>query len=308
MESLTIFYGYDSEDQIDKTFLSISSIRPNAKININILIFVSNEHLLIKTKQKISISHTKLPISVILYESINSVPKAGMYFWIFSPFHTKTDYILQLDNDTLVNCDLHSLIKSTYPNRSAINAVQIRFNHKYRVVKTIDCKIKSKYNIETSSNKFMKKWFNSGVVLIDRVKFINKIYDENYLINELYEYTNPRNYSDELKLSFSDEAFILTLFMNDISSLRRKYNLRLQSIMSTRIYMKKNDYIFHYNKKLLIDNTYEKVDFKRVKNDSKYWDLIKKTINNEYKNQKYYIDDYGEFVLNMITNDFDSIL
>lgn len=309
MKKLTIVYGFDREDQIPLTVLSIKSIKQDINLNIDLKIFVSNEYLKNLFLSEISKIKLKIHIDVIIINCLNTVNKRGMYFWLLSPYHTDSDYILQLDNDTILNCRISDLIPRKLYKEFPLYGVRIKFDYKFRVVQTISDYIYEKFNIKVNSKKSVSSWINSGIVLINRDLYLDVFEQEEDIIKELMHYLDINNYKYGEKLSFSDEAFVFSRFFNNLGKLKRRYNLRIHSFKSTEKLIKSNNYIFHYNKKIYIENKLEKIDMVKIVNDEDYFNKIVNSVNSILKEEeKNSSKNYGEILLNNLRSYLISIL
>lgn len=308
MKTVTIVYGFDNADQIEKAILSISSIRLQPKIEINILIFVSSVNLKTKVEKELKFLELQFDINILLCDFLKPIMRRGMYFWLYSPFFSKSDFLLQLDNDTLLNCNINKMIKSIRFKKKTIFAVKIVFSKDKKVVKNITTLINSKYNLRLSAENISNNWINSGVVLINRRLYLEKFPTIDQLNFEIISYNNLKEHNNIRETHFSDEAFVLLHFYDSIAALNRKYNLRFQSILTTRIFINRRNYIFHYNKKFWVDGKYVKFDPKKLSKIDTYSSDFKKIIQNNFENQKYYVDGYWETIYKNLLKDFESIL
>lgn len=164
--------------------------------------------------------------------------REGQIYWLFSPFYAKNSkYIVQIDNDVLVNCLFSDMINQKN-RRNIISGVNIKPSEKWSAVKSSIYKIgKPKFDI------YSKKWINAGIAVINVKKWVKFHKNDSGLwkrINEISNFNKENNFRD------SDESIIFDLHYKDTGSLDRKYNLRFHSPKTTMKSLDYNDYIFHY--------------------------------------------------------------
>lgn len=265
--TLTIVYGFDKENQIPQFEISLKSVLISKNTNYNILVFLSNDTLKEKTEQifeKLKVSEIAVAIVV---DDLKVYSRDGMYYWLLSPFYTDSDYILQLDNDVIVSTNFNDLINSVRTKkRLGIFGVRINLSLENWSLKTLE----KEFNI--NDKKTLKKWINTGVVLIERKKFIHHYKSKENLINLINKYSFiHNNYGSGEKIQTSDEAFLIYSARNLLGSLKRKYNLRFHSPSTTASNISKKDYFFHYNLKFGENwQRNEKLDFKLLLSDREY--------------------------------------
>lgn len=308
LKRITIVYGLDNIDQKSMLINSIKSIENSNNFCEEIIVFLSSDNLKEIITNDINNIGFKNKFRFIVINNLENIDKAGMFFWLFSSYYTKTEYIIQLDNDTLINTDLSKMLPNKFRKAKTIYGVNIKFDSNYRVVKTISNDMNDLYN-NFVNNEYVKKWINSGVVLINKDEFLKKYPKLEILNSDLLDYTNLSKYEFNFTPAVSDEGFLILKFYNSIGKIKRKFNLRIHSFNSTKRLLSKNDYIFHYNKSFTIDNNYVKLDIIEYINNYKYRmkfiDSLKSEF--EFKNDVFLIK-YEKILFKYITNDFKSIL
>lgn len=302
-KKLTIVYGLDNKDQFYQLETSLISLNRVYQSNIDVLIFVSNEDQKESLKNIIDSLKSEIEYKIVIIKEFDGKPKKGMFYWFFAPYYSNSDYLLQVDNDIVFNCNLQDFISMGEKMNTTFSAVKIRFSEKANVVKTLS----SKFNIEINK-KFMKQWINAGVVLINSKKFKDKFNLESDLVRELNNYMYNNTKIKDTEFVVSDEGFLLSKFPNEIGSLNRRYNTRIHSPFSTFYNIKKNDYIFHYNKKMLLNSKWSKIDFRKLVKDKEYSDSVKKAIKEDItKNNIKHPKNYSDTLIDNLIKDYNGI-
>lgn len=232
--SLTLTYGLDNIKEVDKIFFSINSLLLKNDISeIEIIIFVKNTNLKIKLHKIIFEKKTFSDFNIsIIVSPLKNVP--GQYYWLLAPFYTKSQKIIQLDNDIIVNANLSNIVFRN--KKSILSGVKVWTTPDRAIIKNIIDNFGIKYNKRKYSN-----WINSGVVLINRSEFVKKFISKKNLEEMINWYYGKSAQND------SDEGFIFIFLRKQIEGLDGKYNLRIQSHVAFDRYIKGDEYIFHYN-------------------------------------------------------------
>lgn len=275
MKKLNILYALNNEYQFTLMKISILSIIKNTnkldKLHFNIVYYgdLNFRDGIEKFLKKLNCNFSLINISDLeLDERIKERP---VLWWIWCIHFLKNDsyYTLQLDNDTIINCDIYDLVRIDPSEINIINGVQYgswgpKFYEKNRTLKRI---LKDDKKIKSALNDF----FNTGVVLIKNEEYIRTI-DINHL-NSLYD----AYYKSAKKSLFftswtrrNDEIFVLC-YLNEYMSIKinSKYNLSVHST-PPNILNNHNDYILHlfWPKKLLIyDFILGNIDEEKFKNE-----------------------------------------
>lgn len=309
MKTLTVFYGLDDESQIQLMITSLKTITISNTNILKVLILCSDSILIDKINNLLLHQNLDLDFKFISFEEICEFSLDGKFYWLFSPFLTDSDFIIQLDNDTLINTDLNNMLSTLNEPNKAINAVKIKFNLNSRVVKTVKEKFELVQTQKNISKISINKWINTGVVIINRAKFIDEFKDLKFFEDKLFEYLDEEFYSLQFKPIFSDEAFVILHFYNEIGWLKRKYNLRFQSYRTTKKFIAKGDYIFHYNRPEFINNKYRKFNIVKLINDDNYdFDIYSALSKDKLHIRSKKLHKYKNLINKNLSEDFNSIL
>lgn len=251
---VTIIYAFDIESEIPFWKLSLKSlIKTNGK-DINLLTLVTND----KLKKEVLKIYDELKLNnnfkVKIINDLVNIKKEGQFLWLRSSFHVNTRYILQLDNDILINCSIIKLIDVTITKDKKIWGVRVRISKNEKMLKTL--KDLHKFKLKKS---IKRKWINAGVVLMDSEWFRNELISESKLKNMLKEFSEI-NYDLDFAM-IADESFLIYYFHKFMGSMSGKWNLRFQSPKSAKKYINDDEWIFHFNLRRKIENKYIKYDF-----------------------------------------------
>lgn len=167
MKKILLVTSFDNISQFEYfKYAIISSILRNDHKNIAFLTIVKNE------EQKFSVQNffdkylNSYESNVIIFEgSSPSHFQDGQIYWLFSPFVSnvskKYKYIIQIDNDVLVNCNLNNLINKKN-KKNIVSGVRIKASESWPAVKGSIYKIgKSNFNLYSNC------WINAGVVVLN---------------------------------------------------------------------------------------------------------------------------------------------
>lgn len=256
--NITVVYAFDNEKEIPFWRISIKSLLRTNGPNINVLTVVSNE--LLESKVKALYNSLKLGknFEVFKMKTIPNFPKNGQFFWIRSALVVSTKYILQIDNDVILNGKIQNLFNSVLENKKfetkKIWAVKIRLSKNAEIIRTLK---------NTDNYKFPKKrvknWINTGVVLLNAEWLKTKYNSQEELSFSLEKYNNESK--KNIKPMIADESFLIKNFDSSIGYLHPRWNLRFQSPKSTRKYIKENEWFFHFNLRMKKNNKYLKYNF-----------------------------------------------
>lgn len=209
---------------------------------------------------------------VIIVDDEKHFKREGQFYWLRSPFFTKTKYILQLDNDIILNGDINYLIESTVNNTNEkIWGVRIKNDITQKIVRTLE----ELHNFNLT-DKILNKWINGGVVLIDVEWYKNYFGNLENFKTTLYEYIDINMNTDFAQIA--DESFVIKNFHTFMGKMSKRWNLRFQAVNSTKKFIKKDNWFFHFNLRLPTNNKYVKYNFSEI--------LFSKNINIEDESKK----------------------
>lgn len=256
MEKLfTVVYGFDNISELKYWKLSIKTLINSNGKNINVLTLVNDDFLLREVNEFYKESELGDSFKVIFIDDLCNFKKEGQFYWLRSPFYVDTKYILQLDNDILLNGNIQDLIRETDVNKKdKIWGVRVKIDINGKMPSTL--KDIHKFNL---TQKIHKKWINAGVVLVDVDWYKKTIGTKEKLINLLDNYGNLETLGDDNLIA--DESFLIKYFHEVMGPMPRKWNLRFQSFVTTNKFIKKGNWFFHYNLRMPVNNKHIKYNF-----------------------------------------------
>lgn len=127
--NLTVLYAFDNEGQLPQFRLSLISLLKSNNSDYKVLVITSN-HELEKEVQKIFREfNLEFNFSTYVLSYLNNISRSGMFYWLIAPFLIDTKYMLQLDNDIIVNSSLKLLLKRVkFKRKFSIFGVKIKLS------------------------------------------------------------------------------------------------------------------------------------------------------------------------------------
>lgn len=255
MKRITVVTAFDNLTQFEgfKNTVISASIR-NSHKEISFLTVVKNysQKKVVENFYKTYLYKYETDV-VVFWKSSPSVYRDGQIYWLFSPFFVKRNkYIIQLDNDTLINCKLSSLIdKTNYKN--VVSGVKIKPYEHWPAVQSSITKMG-----QSSFEKYSNNWINGGITLINTKLWIKAHKTKELLWKKIAEISleNEKNEFPE-----TDESLIFDLHFKDIGRIKRRYNLRFHTPVTTSKFIKSNDFILHYFLYNKYNGSRQKFDF-----------------------------------------------
>lgn len=311
MEKLiTVTYGFDNLSEFpffDKSIYTLTK-KNNDFTKYKVLIIVKDNEIKEFVNKYILESYEGLDFEIRIPSDLKDIKKVGKFYWLLSPFYTDTMYTLQLDNDTLINTKIEYIIKNALRNdeKAPIWGVRISVKPTWSTVQSITGRENFEYDLN-----YIDRWINAGVVLINNNEYKKSIktYDmATMLLNDFFD-DESHPPTGNIKRTLSDEAFIYLYFGKNLSNIKRRFNLRVQTFKTTKKWVNNNNTIFHYNLRRKENNKYLKFDFEEILKKRKFGikDIkkMKKFINIMKKADS--VDGLDQYV-NDIANFFNKIL
>lgn len=257
LNNVTIVYGFDSESELEYWEFSLKSLIRSNGPNLNVLTIVSSNELRRKVFDIYSSLDLNKSFNSIALEGLDKFKFNGQFYWIKSPFYVNTKYVLQLDNDILINGSVSNLLENTITKDKKIWGVRVRISEKEKMLKTL-IKI-HEFNLKKS---IRNKWVNAGVVLMDADWFKQELHSDQNLTNMINEFCDIS--FEKPFAQVADESFIIKYFHNQMGRMPAKWNLRFQSPKATRKNINNKEWFFHFNLRRKEGNKYIKYNFNNL--------------------------------------------
>lgn len=262
---ITVTYGFDNLSEFpyfERSLYTLVKHNGNLK-KYMVLIIVKDELIKQIVNSHIINNYPKLNFKIEIPNSLDDIKKVGKFYWLLSPFFTKTKYTLQLDNDVLLNTKLTSLILNAKKNNplATIWGVRIKVSPNWATVQSITGRENFNYDADQ-----IHRWINGGVVLIKNPSFKKVIKNLSSATEKLNDFFNDELHppKENIKRTLSDEAFVYLYFCNRLAKLSRRFNLRVQTPITTKKWINKKNTIFHYNLRRKENNKYLKFSFDEI--------------------------------------------
>lgn len=251
MNKISVYYGFNSNYQFNWFKLSLQTLIKSQNIkNISFYILVNDEELAQKVKNlfrehKLMNFETKLIQEQNVNHKIFDNPHI---WWIWAPFifDFDTEYMLQLDNDTLVNLNFDFINEAMGDDKNDV-FIGTQYGKWSKKFYQNTHMMKSFHKNKAEREKAVENFCNTGVILINL-----KNYRENIKLDSL-----NRNYELFYKKAFisyffrkwirtNDELFLLTFYSNTLSKrMPRKFNICIHATHPTWVIEESGDWILH---------------------------------------------------------------
>lgn len=248
---ISAIYSFDNINQFKQFLISAKSlylIKENIE-EVKLILFLTKE-LKIELEGKIHSLFKNIDpnISINIKEidfETGVISSKGKFAWIYSPFKTNTDYIIQLDNDTIVNLRILNLFtkfesildKCLFLGRADSNILE---NPQW------GDPVKFALNIDNPYDH--GNYINTGVVLFKRENAIREFESEKKLLTKISS-LNKLLVKNKFQISESDQNILYILWGDKFNAtLPRIYNWSPKIILNkkeAKIFNKGN--IVHYN-------------------------------------------------------------
>lgn len=288
-KNIAVVYAFDQAKQISMFYKSVKSLVKSNSDNDNLTLYL----LVSKDLMKQYGAEIKLNLKEIVNFNFEIIPMKfttgigkydGMFYWLISPFLIKDDYVVQLDNDTIVNTSINQMIKDYEDSFESNIFIGLKNTFEYSDFLRTTVKY---FTSPEYYNKYKINYLNTGVAIINVKNYKKNIKNKKVIIKSIKNYCKL---AAKLKLATYDQEFLVSFF-GHLTAPILDYNFNSRITVPNQLdhllFEKKFDGILHYNFYYWTNkdlNQRKKFDFEALYfNDPTYskkfdeiWDAYKK--------------------------------
>lgn len=234
---ITAVYSFDNSNQLKQFLISVKSlyaIDENVK-DVKLILFLT-EDIKKKFAKDITalISEINSDISFVIRKidfNTGVTNSVGKFAWIYSPFMTDTEYIIQLDNDTIINISIWDLIKKY---KTKIDNSLFLGRTDENILKNPLWGEPVKFILKIDDPYSHGNYINTGVVLFKRDNAIKEFVSKENLFNKINK-LHKKLIKNNFIINESDQNILYIMWGNKFnSSLPRIYNYPPKVVLSDK--------------------------------------------------------------------------